>query len=127
MSYRFDPQERLIVVPARLSGPAGDAVVRLALDTGATSTLVNTEVMVLLGYDPATAPDRIQVTTGSGVEFCARLSVERIEAVGRIVERFPLLCHTLPSSAQIDGLLGLDFFRGCYLGIDLRTGEITVT
>jgi len=127
MSHHFDPQEKLIVVPARLSGPAGDAVVRLALDTGATSTLVNTEVMVLLGYDPATAPDRIQVTTGSGVEFCARLFVERIEAVGRTLERFPLLCHTLPSSAQIDGLLGLDFFRGCYLGIDLRTGEITVT
>jgi predicted aspartyl protease len=127
MSHRFDPQERLIVVPARLSGPAGDALVRLALDTGASSTLVNTGVMVLLGYDLATASDRVQVTTGSGVEFCARLSVERIEAVGRTLERFPLLCHTLPPSAQIDGLLGLDFFRGCYLGIDLRTGEITVT
>ncbi len=59
MSYRFDLQEKLIVVPARLSGPAGDTIVRLALDTGATSTLINTEVMVLLGYDPATAPDRV--------------------------------------------------------------------
>jgi len=127
VSHRFDPQERLIVVPVRLSGPAGDTVVRLALDTGASSTLVNTAVMVLLGYDSATASDRVQVTTGSGVEFCARLSVERIEVVGRTLERFPLLCHTLPPSAQIDGLLGLDFFRGCYLGIDLRTGEITVT
>jgi predicted aspartyl protease len=126
MSHRFDPQERLIVVPVRLSGPVGDTIVRLALDTGATSTLVNTEVVVLLGYDPATAPDRIQVTTGSGVEFCARLSIERIEAVGRTLEGFPVLCHTLPSSAQIDGLLGLDFFRGCYLGIDLRIGEVTV-
>jgi predicted aspartyl protease len=127
MSHRFDLQERLIIVPARLFGPAGDTIIRLALDTGASSTLVNTEVMVLLGYDPATALDRIEVTTGSGIEFCARLSVERIETVGRTLERFPILCHTLPPSAQIDGLLGLDFFRGCYLGIDLRTGEITVT
>lgn len=126
MSHRFDPQERLIIVPARLFGPAGDTIVRLVLDTGASSTLVNTEVIVLLGYDPATAPDRVEVTTGSGIEFCARLSVERIEAVGRTLERFPILCHTLPPSAQIDGLLGLDFFRGCYLGIDLRTGEIIV-
>lgn len=126
MSHRFDPQERLIVVPVRLSGPAGDTLVRLALDTGASTTLVNTEVMVLLGYDPAAVSDRVQVTTGSGIEFCARLSVERIEAVGRTLERFPLLCHTLPPSTQIDGLLGLDFFRGCFLGIDLRTGEITV-
>ena len=59
MSYRFDLQEKLIVVPARLSGPAGDTIVRLARDTGATSTLINTEVMVLLGYDPATVPDRV--------------------------------------------------------------------
>ena len=81
----------------------------------------------MLGYDPAAAPDRLSVTTGSGVEFCAVLSVERIEAVGRTLEGFPLLCHSLPPSAQIDGLLGLAFFRGCYLGIDLRTGEITVT
>ena len=58
MSQRFDLQERLIIVPARISGPAGDTIVRLALDTGASSTLINTEVMVLLGYDPATAPDR---------------------------------------------------------------------
>ncbi len=127
MSHRFDLQERLITVPVRLFGPAGETIVRFALDTGASSTLVNTDVIVLLGYDPATAPERIQVTTGSGVEFCARLAVERIESVGRILERFLVLCHTLPSSAQIDGLLGLDFFRGCYLGIDLRVGEITVS
>ncbi|MGH7964359.1 MAG: retropepsin-like aspartic protease [Candidatus Binatia bacterium] len=127
MSHRFDSKEGLIVVPARLLGPAGDTVVRLALDTGATDTLVNTEVLVLLGYDPVTAPERIQIMTGSGIAFCARLSIERIETVGRMLEQFPLLCHTLPSSTRIDGLLGLDFLRGCYLGIDLRSGEISVT
>jgi hypothetical protein len=127
MSQRFDPREGLIVVPARLFGPAGDAVVRPALDTGATDTLVNIEVLVLLGYDPATVPERLQVTTGSSIEFCAPLAVERPEALGRTLTSCPVLCHTLPPSARIDGLLGLDFFRGCYLGIDLRNGEITVT
>ena len=127
MSHRFDPREGLIVVPARLFGPAGDAVVRLALDTGATDTLINAEVLMLLGYDPATAPDRLQVTTGSSIEFCARLAVDRLEALGRTLTGFPVPCHTLPPSARLDGLLGLDFFRGCYLGIDLRNGEITVT
>lgn len=127
MSHRFDLQERLIIVPVRLFGPAGDTIVRFALDTGASRTLVNTEVMVLLGHDLAMASDRIEVTTGSGIEFCVRLPVECLESVGRALERFSVLCHTLPPSAQIDGLLGLDFFRGCYLGIDLRNGEITVT
>ncbi len=54
MSLSFDPQEGLILVPVRLWGPARDTIVHLALDTGATGSLVNWDVAVLLGYDPAT-------------------------------------------------------------------------
>jgi len=36
MSFSFDPRQGLIVVPAELFGPAGNAVLQLALDTGAT-------------------------------------------------------------------------------------------
>ena len=49
MTYGFDPSQGLIIVPVRLFGPAGDMIVRLALDTGATSTLITSEIMVLLG------------------------------------------------------------------------------
>jgi hypothetical protein len=69
MSFPFDPQQGLIIVPAELWGPNGSAVLRLALDTGATGTMVNTGMLVALGYDPALIPDRVQITTGSGVEF----------------------------------------------------------
>jgi hypothetical protein len=48
MTYQFDPTQGLIVVPVRLFGPAGDIILRLALDTGATSTLINSEIMILL-------------------------------------------------------------------------------
>ena len=64
MTYGFNPSQGLIIVPVRLFGLAGDMIVRLALDTGATSTLINSQIMILLGYDPATSPHRIQVTTG---------------------------------------------------------------
>ena len=69
MSFPFDPKEGLIVVPTRLWGPTGDTVVRLALDTGATKSVVNWDVLMFLGYDPAIVSERIQMTTGSGVEF----------------------------------------------------------
>lgn len=127
MTYQFDPAQGLIVVPVRLFGPAGDMILRLALDTGATTTLVNSEIMVLLGYDPAASPDRIQVTTGSGIEFCPRVKIREIEALGRSVADFLILSHTLPPTSQVDGLLGLDFFRGCRLLIDFTRGTITVT
>jgi predicted aspartyl protease len=102
-------------------------IVRLALDTGATSTLINSEIMVILGYDPATAPDRIQVTTGSGVELCPLITVQRLEGLGKSINDFPVLSHTLPPTSQVDGLLGLNFFRGFQIRIDLRNGLITIT
>jgi predicted aspartyl protease len=127
MTFGFDPSQGLIIVPVRSFGPVGDMIVRLALDTGATSTLINSEIMVLLGYDPATSPHRIQVTTGSGVEFCPRVTVQRLEALGKTVNDFPVLSHTLPPTSQVDGLLGLDFFRGFQISIDFRNGTITIT
>lgn len=126
MTLPFDPTEGLIVVPTRLWGPTGDTVVRLALDTGATVSVVNWDVVVLLGYDPAIARERIQMTTGSGVEFVPRLIIEKIEAFGQDRRDFPVLCHTLPPSTTVDGVLGLDFFRGQRLVVDFRTGRVTV-
>ena len=43
---------------AAIDGPSGRAVLRLALDTGATATLINVGMLVALGYDPALVPDR---------------------------------------------------------------------
>jgi len=37
-----------------------------------------------------------------------------------------ILCHTLPPSAGVDGLLGLDFFRGQRVTIDFQHGEVTI-
>ena len=126
MSFPFDPQQGLIIVPAELWGPNGSAVLRLALDTGATGTVVNTGMLVALGYDPALIPDRVQITTGSGVEFVPRVLLDRIMALGRESAGFPVLGHTLPPSAGIDGLLGLDFFRGWNLTIDFRRGQVVL-
>jgi len=79
-----------------------------------------------LGYDPALAPQRVQVTTVSGVVYVPRLALDKIAALGQERISFPVLCHTLPPSAAIDGLLGLDFFRGQTLTIDFRSGQITL-
>jgi hypothetical protein len=81
-------------------------------------------MLVAIGYDPALAPDRVQVTTGSGVEFAPRLSLQRVAALGSERTQFPVLGHTLPPSAGVDGLLGLDYVRGERLIVDLRSGQV---
>ena len=126
MSFQFDPQDGLIIVRAELWGPTSSVVLRLALDTGATSTVVNAGMLVAIGYDPALLPERVQVTTGSGVEFAPRVTLSKIAALGQERAKFPVLSHTLPPSAGVDGLLGLDFFRGQNLTVDFRDGRVTV-
>jgi predicted aspartyl protease len=127
MSFSFNPREGLILVQAELWGPSGSGIVSLALDTGATSTVVNQSRLMQVGYDPALVPDRLQITTGSGVEFVPRLTLSKVTALGQERTSFPVLCHTLPPSAGVDGLLGLDFFRGQTLTVDFRSGEITLS
>lgn len=127
MSFPFNPNQGLVIAQAELWGPAGSAVLRLALDTGATGTLVNVGLLVAVGYDPALSPDRVQVTTGSGVEFVPLITLNKLRSLGKERLAFPILGHTLPPSAGVDGLLGLDFFRDQSLALDFRIGRVTLT
>jgi len=124
MSLHFNPKEGLIIVPARLFGPEGDIIAQLALDTGATGTLINWDIAMIIGYDPAIAQERVQITTGSGVEFAPRIEISKIEALGRMRRNFALICHTLPPSANVDGLLGLDFLQEAILNINMICGVL---
>jgi len=127
MSSSFNATQGLIIVNTEIHGPLGSAILRLALDTGATGTVINTGMLVSIGYDPSLSPNRIQVTTGSGIEFAPLITVSKIGALKKEQSDFPVLCHTLPPSAGVDGLLGLDFFRGQLLVIDFSIGEITLS
>ena len=73
------------------------------------------------------APERIQVTTGSGVEYVPRLVMSRIKALDQERNNFPVLGHTLPPGVGIDGLLGLDFMREQVLNIDFAQGRVSLS
>jgi hypothetical protein len=88
--------------------------------------MINLGHLIAVGYDPALASDRVQVTTGSGVEYVPRVQVSRFKSLGQERALFPILGHTLPPSATVDGLLGLDFLRGQRLEIDFVRGFVSL-
>jgi hypothetical protein len=124
VSVSFDATKKLIVLNAKIFGPSGIAEVRMALDTGATTSLINTALLVSIGFDPTLEPNRLQVSTGSSVEYLPLVKLKKIVALKQEHNAFPVLCHTLPPSTSVDGLLGLDFFRDQKLVIDFRAGKI---
>jgi len=127
VSFPFNPVRGLIRVHVELTGPVGKTAVYLALDTGATATLIGLDPLRLAGYDPTTAGQQIQITTGSGVAQAQRISVASLTALGQTRANFPVFAHNLPPRASVDGVLGLDFFRGQVLNVDFVKGEITLT
>ena len=126
MRYQFDSKAGIVLVKTKLYGPRGDVIVNLALDTGATCTLVSWETAVQLGYDPGSLHERTPITTESGVEYCPKMVLNSVEAFGKAVRKLDALCHTLPPTSRVDGLLGLNFLRRFDVRINFRQGYITM-
>jgi hypothetical protein len=126
MSFPFHSSHGPIVIEASLSEPSGQADLRLILDTGATTSLIRSPILVAVGYDPDTSPDLVSVAMGNAIELVPRIVLNRLSALGRHRLAFPVLAHALPPAVRIDGLVGLDFLRGSVLTLDFTAGRITL-
>ena len=127
MNFSFDPQVGLVIVQSQLVGPSGTVTLNLALDTGASRTLLNEDLLISVGYDLANAVGHSKMTTGSKVEPVAPICIDKLIALGQERSAMIVVSHTLPPSASVDGLLGLDFLRGLNLNLDFRIGLILLT
>ena len=122
--YPFLPGRGPILVEADVTGPSQTMVLKLALDTGATTSLIDASTLRYLGLDPDQSTRHVQMTTGSGVEVVPVVVLTRFSALGQHRFGFPVLAHTLPKGSALDGLIGLDFLRGLELTVDFRAGRI---
>jgi predicted aspartyl protease len=126
MSHTFDPRARLVVVPVVLTGPNGTHRFRFALDTGATRTAVAGHVLQLLGYREPPVEERQRARTGGGEVRAGFVPLSRLQALGRVTTDFPVMWLPLQPGMMIDGLLGLDFFRGLVLSLDFARGRASL-
>lgn len=111
---------------AYVGGEYGGTDVSLALDTGSIHSHVSRDTALLLGYDLSIVTSQVRLITASSIETVPRIPLRRIEALGQERLNFPVVCHTLPPGASVDGLLGLDFFHDRRLTLDFNFGTITV-
>jgi hypothetical protein len=107
-----------------VTGPAGSVLLKLVLDTGATTSLIHRAALISLGFDPDQSPRRVTMTTGSSVESVPLVVLTRLGAPGRQRIGFSVIVRALPARSAVDGRLGLDFFRGEIPTIDFRAGRV---
>ena len=127
MTHPFDLRRSLVIVPVFLAGPRGGETFQFAIDTGSSRSAVSGLVLQQLGYVPSQATGRHPVRTAGGGLTVGSLHVQRLAAFGRAHADFPVLWLPLAPTSRIDGLLGLDFFRGLVLTLDFARGQIALS
>ncbi len=122
----FDPNRPLITLRLTVGGINVGAFRNLivAIDTGATTTIIPTEVALALGYDLANPKGETGLLTASGTTSAKIITVRELTAIGETVENIDVLCHNLPGNSAIKGLLGLNFLKHFDVSISFSTGII---
>ena len=113
-------------MPVTLGDPQREVIVELALDTGATATVINQNALQYAGFQLDEAGRPAEITTESGIESVLEVRPDSIHSLGMVETDFSILGHNLPPSATVGSVLGLDFLRGERLAIDFRAGLLTL-
>jgi predicted aspartyl protease len=120
----FDSNKGLILIKVKITGKVRTEDAVFALDTGATKTVVNTDLLHRIGYSESDYSDSLYITTGNGKEKTHLARIKAFEAFGRTKRNFQVLSHQLPVTTFVEGLLGLDFLRKARITIDFNSGSI---
>lgn len=120
--YKIDPEAPVIVLSVTMRGEEIEKKIEMALDTGATYTMIPWEVAEVLGYEPAVSKDRVSMVTASGVERAPLITLKSISVLGKDADNVQTVVHNLPEKSYVDGLLGLSFLKSFKLSLDFRNG-----
>jgi len=124
----FDPQSPVIAVDITLESEGGiKRRIRVALDTGATYTMIPWEIAEALGYKPEMSKEKVTLITASGVETAPLIEIKKIKFLGEGVDNAPVVCHDLPPKGYVTGLLGSSFLRHFKITMDYPKGIFEIS
>lgn len=123
---RFETDASLILVTGTVSGPRGEAELRLAIDTGATETIIVPRVVEELGYSARDAEVMTHAYSALGSDDGYLLRVARFATLGFAMADFPIHVFELADHEPFDGLVGLSFLRWFNYQVRSEEGRILV-
>ena len=100
----------VISLYAQIAGPNVKRTIKLALDTGASLTMIPPEKIIITGHQIPTSQEKmIKIFTASGIEYVPIVSISALTCLGITVRNIDVVCHNLPPESPVEGLLGLNF------------------
>ena len=111
-----------LIVPVELNG---ERTVQLILDTGATMTVLSTEVAVELGIMSDPRSQITTVKTAGGPIQVTMTQIETITVGGARAQNVAVAIHDLPDGPDgIEGLLGMSFLNHFLVTLDTNQGQL---
>jgi len=98
-------EEGIIPLYVEIEGPTTKRIIKMALDTGATFTIMPPEIARDIGHDPTLSRRRIEIATASGSVLVPILKIKRISCLGTKLKNVEVVCHSLPPESPVEGLL----------------------
>ena len=126
MSWSFDPNRSPIVVEGWVSSSSRTGKVQLAVDTGASGTLIGASILNALGIPVSSATRRRRLRAVTGGAIAPVVHIRQLIVFGHVVANYAVTAYDLSPVLGYDGLLGLDFFRGQILTLDFVRGLISL-
>jgi len=124
--FSLDTDEDVIIVNASIQSKFK---FRLALDTAATHTTIDSNVLYFSGYELKNSKGEREIETSNGIIIVETYDIEHLESLGIIKEDFEVqvydfLAHGITS--DYDGVIGLNFLKEHKFCIDMMKAEITI-
>ena len=119
-------EEDVIIVDAKIEDKY---LFRLALDTAATHTTIDSNVLYFSGYELKNSTGESEVETSNGIIVVEKYLISKLESIGVVKENFEVqvydfLAHGIVS--EYDGVIGLNFLKNHKFCIDLLKNEISI-
>ena len=121
--FSLENEDSLIRVDAQI----GRSDFTLALDTGATHTVIDLTVMLMNGYTLSQIVRTVEFETAKGTINGYVFQVSALTALGRTRRNIEVSSYDFIGNNviyDIDGVLGLDFFKDTDLQINFKAREI---
>lgn len=117
----FDPKAPLLIFPCHIKYRRSGRV-WLALDTGASTTIIRESILRVIGYTSELLTAFATFGDASQSHFVPKVILKSFSLAGAKVENLEVLCHTIPEEHGIDGVIGLNFLRHFNLNLSFEQG-----
>jgi predicted aspartyl protease len=102
------------------------SIVRLLVDTGASTTMLPMQLLRKVGSQPDNPQRNMNIITGNGIRSIPITTVLWFGCCGQQVEAFEVGGLDFASIAAFDGVLGMDFLRMFGATIDIKAAKIYI-